>query len=199
MCAPRRRPPRRGSSCRISLELQAGLTRLRRLLDGSVRRALARDRERLDRDGARLRAAPRLLLERRRVALDHAAARLQALSPRATLARGYAVVRAGGAALRESATVAPATPLEIELASGSLGATVDRGAAVSVGGPEREPSFEELRRELEEIVGRLERGDVGVDEAIELWQRGEALHRRCVELLEAAEGRIEELGAEPEG
>jgi exodeoxyribonuclease VII small subunit len=61
-----------------------------------------------------------------------------------------------------------------------------------------EPTFEELRRELEEIVGRLERGDVAVDEAIDLWQRGEALHRRCVALLEAAEGRIEELGAEPE-
>ena len=38
-------------------------------------------------------------------------------------------------------------------------------------------SFEELRRELEEIVGRLERGDVAVDEAIALWQRGEELHR----------------------
>jgi exodeoxyribonuclease VII large subunit len=105
-------------------ELQSGLTRLRGLLDGSVRRALARDRERLDRDGARLRAAPLQLLERRRVALDHAAARLQALSPRATLARGYAVVRVGGAALRESTAVAPGTPLEIELATGSLGASV---------------------------------------------------------------------------
>ena len=61
-----------------------------------------------------------------------------------------------------------------------------------------EPTFEELRRELEEIVGRLERGDVAVDEAIELWQRGEALHRRCVALLEAAEGRIEELSAHPD-
>jgi chromosome segregation protein len=50
-------------------------------------------------------------------------------------------------------------------------------------------------RELEEIVGKLERGDVAVDEAIELWQRGEALHRRCAALLEAAEGRIEELAA----
>ena len=59
-----------------------------------------------------------------------------------------------------------------------------------------EPTFEELRRELEEIVGRLERGDVAVDEAIELWQRGEALHRRCSALLEAAEGRIEELAGE---
>ena len=59
-----------------------------------------------------------------------------------------------------------------------------------------ERPFEELRRELEEIVGKLERGDVAVDEAIELWQRGEVLHRRCVELLEAAEGRIEELSVD---
>ena len=105
-------------------ELLAGLARLRGLLDGSVRRALARDRERLERDGVRLRAAPLVLLERRRVALDHAAARLQALSPHATLARGYAIVRAGGAALRESAAAAPGTALEIELATGGLGATV---------------------------------------------------------------------------
>jgi exodeoxyribonuclease VII small subunit len=56
-----------------------------------------------------------------------------------------------------------------------------------------EPTFEELRHELEEIVGRLERGDVAVDEAILLWQRGEELHRLCAALLETAEGRIEEL------
>ena len=62
-------------------------------------------------------------------------------------------------------------------------------------GEAAERTFEDLRRELEEIVGKLERGDVAVDEAIELWQRGEALHRRCAALLEAAEGRIEELSA----
>ena len=58
-----------------------------------------------------------------------------------------------------------------------------------------EPTFEELRHELEELVGKLEHGDVGVDEAIRLWQRGEELHRQCAALLEAAEGRIEELAA----
>ena len=58
---------------------------------------------------------------------------------------------------------------------------------------DREPTFEELRDELGVIVGRLERGDVAVDEAIQLWQRGEDLHRRCAALLEAAEARIEEL------
>ena len=65
---------------------------------------------------------------------------------------------------------------------------------MSTGGA-AERTYEDLRRELEEIVGKLERGDVAVDEAIELWQRGEALHRRCAALLEAAEGRIEELSA----
>ena len=61
---------------------------------------------------------------------------------------------------------------------------------------EPEPSFEQAERELGEIVARLERGDVGLDEAIELWKRGEALHRRCISLLDAAEGRIEELTRE---
>jgi exodeoxyribonuclease VII large subunit len=106
-------------------ELQSGLERLRALLDGSVRRALARDRERLGHAGDRLRAAPVLLLERRRVALDHAGARLQALSPHATLARGYAVVRTGGVALRDTAATAAGQRLAIELARGSLGVTVD--------------------------------------------------------------------------
>jgi exodeoxyribonuclease VII large subunit len=106
-------------------ELTAGLTQLRNRLDTGVRRTLARDRERLARDRTRLSAAPLLLLERRRASLDHAAARLQALSPRGTLARGYAVVRAGGAALRDATAVGPGSPLEIELAAGGLAATVD--------------------------------------------------------------------------
>lgn len=53
--------------------------------------------------------------------------------------------------------------------------------------------FEDLQRELEQVVERLERGDVPLDEAIALWQRGEALYRACAERLEAAELRIEEL------
>jgi exodeoxyribonuclease VII small subunit len=56
-----------------------------------------------------------------------------------------------------------------------------------------ERTFEELQRELEEIVTRLERGDVPVDEAIGLFRRGEELHRACVQHLETAELRIEEL------
>jgi exodeoxyribonuclease VII small subunit len=58
---------------------------------------------------------------------------------------------------------------------------------------ERERPFEELQKELEDVVTRLERGDVAVDDAIALFRRGEELYRACVERLEAAELRIEEL------
>jgi exodeoxyribonuclease VII small subunit len=61
-----------------------------------------------------------------------------------------------------------------------------------------EPTFEEAQRELEQIVARLERGDVPVDEAIALWRRGEELYRFCVRRLEAAQGRVEELAAADE-
>lgn len=54
-------------------------------------------------------------------------------------------------------------------------------------------SFEELQRELEDVVSRLEKGDVAVDDAIALFRRGEELFRACVERLQAAELRIEEL------
>ena len=54
-------------------------------------------------------------------------------------------------------------------------------------------SFEELQRELDDIVTKLERGDVPLDEAVALWRRGEELHRVCVERLDRAELEIEEL------
>ena len=54
-------------------------------------------------------------------------------------------------------------------------------------------TYEETERELLQIVERLERGDLSIDEALVLWQRGEELYRFCAEQLEAAEGRIEEL------
>jgi exodeoxyribonuclease VII small subunit len=63
---------------------------------------------------------------------------------------------------------------------------------------DEERSFEELQRELDGIVARLERGDVPVDDAIALFRRGEELYRACVERLQAAELRVEELTpAEP--
>jgi exodeoxyribonuclease VII small subunit len=56
-----------------------------------------------------------------------------------------------------------------------------------------ELTFEAAQRELEQIVERLERGQASLDEAIALWERGEELYRICLGMLDAAEGRIEEL------
>jgi exodeoxyribonuclease VII small subunit len=61
-----------------------------------------------------------------------------------------------------------------------------------------EPSFEEAQRELEQILERLERGQASLDEAIELWERGEQLYKLCLAKLDAAHGKIEELSARVE-
>ncbi len=106
-------------------ELRATLETCQQRLGVSIRTLLERDATGLKRHGERLRAAPRLLFERRRSAIDHSGARLQALSPLATLARGYAVVRAGGEAVRTAEAVSAGDRLEIELAAGALGARVE--------------------------------------------------------------------------
>ena len=56
-----------------------------------------------------------------------------------------------------------------------------------------EQTFEQAQVELEQIVERLERGDVGLEELMKLWERGEELYRRCAEQLAGAQGTIEEL------
>ena len=61
-----------------------------------------------------------------------------------------------------------------------------------------EPTFESAQRELEQIVERLERGQTGLDEAIALWERGEELYRFCLEKLDAAQGKVEELARRAE-
>ncbi len=64
-----------------------------------------------------------------------------------------------------------------------------RGARVSA-----EPSFEESRRELERIVAQLESGQASLEDSVALWERGEELYRACVAKLDAAQGKIDELG-----
>jgi exodeoxyribonuclease VII small subunit len=62
-----------------------------------------------------------------------------------------------------------------------------------------ELSFEDARRELEQVVERLESGRAGLDEAIALWERGEELYKACVAKLDAAQGRIDELARRADG
>lgn len=53
--------------------------------------------------------------------------------------------------------------------------------------------FEESLARLEKIVERLQRDDVPLDEAVNLFQEGSRLTTRCDELLSAAELRVQEL------
>ena len=54
-------------------------------------------------------------------------------------------------------------------------------------------SFEAALKQLEEIVTRLERGDVALEESIAIYERGEALKKRCEALLNHAEERVEKI------
>jgi exodeoxyribonuclease VII small subunit len=64
-------------------------------------------------------------------------------------------------------------------------------------------SFEAALKELEQIVTRLERGDVDLEQSIDIYERGEALRVYCDQLLKRAEAKVERitLGAQgiPQG
>jgi exodeoxyribonuclease VII small subunit len=57
----------------------------------------------------------------------------------------------------------------------------------------KDMSFEKALKELETIVGRLERGDVELEESISIYERGEALKDHCDRLLKQAEAKVEKL------
>jgi exodeoxyribonuclease VII large subunit len=106
-------------------ELLSALERRRVALGRCTRRILERERSRLSRTHDRLRSAPELMVERRRARLEQAGARLRALSPRATLERGYAIVRTENGIVRSAGTLAPEDRVDVELAEGGFTGTVD--------------------------------------------------------------------------
>ena len=128
-------------------QLSGRRDRARGSLARGVRRTLERDAQRLDRTAERLRAAPRLALERergrvegtherlrrapalaverKRAALEATAGRLVALSPKATLKRGYAIVRTDSHVVTAPTDVEPGARVDVELAEGTFGARVE--------------------------------------------------------------------------
>jgi exodeoxyribonuclease VII small subunit len=54
-------------------------------------------------------------------------------------------------------------------------------------------SFETALKELESIVGRLEQGEVDLEDSIALYERGQALKAHCDKKLKAAESRLEKI------
>lgn len=53
-------------------------------------------------------------------------------------------------------------------------------------------SYEAARDELVDIVARLENGQVGLEDSMGLWQRGEALAAHCAQWLDEAEAKLSE-------
>ena len=60
-------------------------------------------------------------------------------------------------------------------------------------------TFEDALRALEDVVRKLESGEVPLDDSISLYERGEALRRHCQARLDAAQARIEKIVATPDG
>ncbi len=60
-------------------------------------------------------------------------------------------------------------------------------------------TFEDALRALEDVVRRLETGEVPLEESIGLYERGELLRRHCQARLDAAQARIEKIVAGPDG
>ncbi|MXO74015.1 exodeoxyribonuclease VII small subunit [Altererythrobacter aerius] len=60
-------------------------------------------------------------------------------------------------------------------------------------------SFEDALRALEQVVARLESGDVPLDQSIALYERGEALRKHCQARLDTAQARIEKIVQRPDG
>ena len=144
----------------------------------------------------RCRRTLRHALDRAADDIDHQRARARALSPLATLERGYAV---------------------LQDADGHVVTTVDgrrgrrrrqrpgrrrpdprhhhphrtpRGERPMT---EEKPSYEEAREELVEVVRRLEAGGTTLEESLALWERGEQLATICQEWLDGARKRLDEV------
>lgn len=59
--------------------------------------------------------------------------------------------------------------------------------------PIEQLDYEQARDELADVVRALEVGGLGLDESVALWERGEALARRCEEQLAGARERVEQV------
>jgi len=73
---------------------------------------------------------------------------------------------------------------------GRRGAKANSGDARELGDP---PAFEAALEQLDRIVEQLENGQIPLDEALALFERGVWLAQRCQETLDSAELRVQRL------
>ena len=65
--------------------------------------------------------------------------------------------------------------------------------------PVEKMTFEQAMAELEQVVGKLERGDVALDDSIALYERGAALKKRCETKLKEAEEKVAAITLDADG
>jgi len=65
--------------------------------------------------------------------------------------------------------------------------------------PVEQMTFEQAMKELEAVVGQLERGDVALDQSIALYERGAALKKRCEDELKRAEEKVAAITLDADG
>ena len=64
---------------------------------------------------------------------------------------------------------------------------------------QKNPTFEENMRRLEQIVRAMERGDVPLEESLKLFQEGTALVESCGKLLDEAEMQVKKIATAADG
>ena len=62
-----------------------------------------------------------------------------------------------------------------------------------------EPSFEEALEQLEDSVGRLESGDLNLEEALQIFEQGITASRTCTRWLDQTRKRVQVLVADESG
>ncbi|HEV8129303.1 MAG TPA: exodeoxyribonuclease VII small subunit [Candidatus Eisenbacteria bacterium] len=72
-------------------------------------------------------------------------------------------------------------------------------AATGTRAGEESPPFEAMMQKLQDIVGTLERGNLSLEDSIRSFEEGVDLVKRCTEVLDQAERRIQKLTRDAEG
>ncbi len=64
---------------------------------------------------------------------------------------------------------------------------------------EKKQSFESSLKKLEEIVKKMEDGDLALDQSLKIFEEGTKLVQFCENALNEAEGRVEQLITQTQG
>jgi exodeoxyribonuclease VII small subunit len=83
-------------------------------------------------------------------------------------------------------------------ANARSGDGADAAAAGGEGAPVENLTFEQAMEELEAIIDRIEQGAIGLEESLVQRRRGDALVKRCRDILDRAEQELKHVKPEEE-